>query len=120
MMRVADLHHQIRDRELQLMRPQLPGFVLRREAEPRPEIEQDIRGLRDDALAGFQDRRRERRMLLALARDELRGCLVAALARHIDIVGAGLFQREAHELTATLYRRPVIKLVEHKLASSCA
>src|ERR1700730_11042384 len=115
MMRVVDLYHQIRDGELQLMRPQLPGFIFRRETKPRPKIEQYVRGLRDDALAGFQDRRRERRMLFAFARNEFRGCLVAALARDVDVIGAGLFQREADELAAPLYRRPVIKFVAHGL-----
>ena len=117
MMRVVDFHHQVGDGELQLMRPQPPGLVLRREAEPRPEIEQDVRGLRDDVLAGFQDRRRERRMLFALALHEGDVRLAAALARDVDIVGAGLLQREADEFAAPLDGRPVIEFVAHGFAS---
>jgi hypothetical protein len=53
-MGVVDLHHQVRDGELQLVRPQPLRLALRREAEARPEIQQDISGLCDDVLAGLR------------------------------------------------------------------
>src|SRR3954454_12013835 len=117
MMRVVDFDDEVRDGELQLMHPQPLGLVLRREPEPRAEPVEDQRGLRDDRFAGFQDRRREWRMLLAPALHEGDVALSAALARDVDIVGARLFEREANELTAPLNGRPVIKLVTHDVLS---
>ena len=35
------------------------------------------------------------------------------VARHVDIVGAGLLQRQAHELAAALDPRPIVELVTH-------
>ena len=67
-------------------------------------------------LAGAQERRGERRARDARAVDELhhrRHAALAAPARHIDVVGAGFFQREAHELAAPLDRRPVVEFVAH-------
>ena len=61
-MRVVDFDHEIADRELQLVRPQLAGLIARRERQPGAEIEQDVRGLRDHQLAGLEEGRRERRM----------------------------------------------------------
>ncbi len=49
-----NLDHEIGDGELQLISPQSAGFVAR-EDQTRPEIEQDIRGLRDDELADLED-----------------------------------------------------------------
>src|SRR3954454_4420275 len=117
MMRVVDFDDEVRDGELQLMHPQPPGLVLRREPEPRAEPVEDQRGLRDDGLAGFQDRRREWRMLLAPALHEGDVALSASLARDIDIVGACLFKCEADEFAASLNGRPVIKLVAHDVLS---
>ena len=65
-MGVVNAHDEIGDRELQLMRPQPPHFVARREFVARTEEEQDFRGLRDDELAGFEEWRRVRRMRDAL------------------------------------------------------
>ena len=56
MMGVVDLDHEIGDGELQLVRPQPPRLVARRQVQLRPEIEQNVRGLRDDELAGLEDR----------------------------------------------------------------
>src|SRR5215217_7840126 len=58
MVRVVNFHDEVRDGELELVRPQPPCFVLRREAEARSKIKQNVRGLRDEALAVFQSRRR--------------------------------------------------------------
>src|SRR5688572_30751570 len=95
------------------MHPQPPLFVPWRQAEARPEIVQDVRGLRDCQLAGFENRRSEWRMFLALAPDQLVNHAIAALARHVDVVGARLFQRKPDEFAAPLNFRPVIKLVAH-------
>ena len=43
-----------------------------------------------------------------------RHAALASPARHVDIVGAGLFQRQPDELAATLDRGPVIELVAHR------
>src|SRR5207253_10553369 len=39
---------------------------------------------------------------------------LASPARHVDIVGAGLFQRQPDEFAAALDRGPVIELVAHR------
>src|SRR5215213_4479423 len=114
MMRVVDLHHEIRDGELQLMRPQPSRLVLRSKTKPRPKIKQDIRGLCDDQLARLEDWRGERWMLLAFALDQLLDHVITALARHIDVIGTCLFQREPYEFAATLDIGPVVKLVAHR------
>src|SRR6202020_1661513 len=80
------------------------------------EIEQDVRGLGDDELAGFEVRRREWRPRAALIVDEFhhrRRAAFALAARHIDIIGAGFFQRQTDEFAAPLDLRPVVKLVTH-------
>ena len=68
MMRVVNLLDEIRHRQLQLMQPEPPGFVRRREFEPRAETEQDVRDLRDREPARFQKRRRIRRPLFLVQR----------------------------------------------------
>ena len=45
---ILNLDHEIRDRKLQLVRPESAGFVARGEFQARAEIEQDIRRLGDD------------------------------------------------------------------------
>ena len=114
-MRVVGLVDEIGDRQLQLMRPQ-PARP-RRAARGRaaPEIEQDVRGLRD------QHRRRPsgkaaQRAACAAAAPSISRCIAAtplAAARDVDIFGARLLQRQAHEFAAPLNRRPVIELVGH-------
>src|SRR6202050_302456 len=116
MMGVVDIHDEVGNGELQLMRPQLSGLVARREIQPLPEIEQNIRSLRDDELAGFEKRRRVRRPRAALVLEYLhhrRHAAPARPARDIDVIGAGLFEREADEFAAALDAGPVIKLVAH-------
>src|SRR5712691_2880259 len=123
MMGVVDVGDEIGDGELQLMRPQRAGFVARRKPKTRAEVEQDIRGLADDEPAGLQERRRIGRMRDAPAVEELHHRRYAALAspaRHVDVVGARLLQREADEFAAALDGRPVIELVAHGDAPSVA
>ena len=86
-----DFDDEVRDGELQLMHPEPLGLILWRKAQPRPEPVQDQCGLRNDGLSGFEDRRREGRMLPALALDERDVALTALLPRDIDIVGTGFF-----------------------------
>src|SRR5262245_26869898 len=98
------------------MHPQPSRLVAWRKTQPRTEIEQDVGGLADHELAGAQERWRERRAFDALSVDELhhRRHAAFATARHVDIVGAGLLQRQPHELAAPLDRRPVVELVAHR------
>ncbi len=58
--RVVHLRDVVRDRQLQLMRPQPAGFVLGREPVPPAEKQQDVGSLADDELAGLEIGRRER------------------------------------------------------------
>src|SRR5262249_14075621 len=85
-------------------------------AAPPAEKKQDVGGLADDPLARLEERWRKRRMRAASALDEFhhRGnAALAAPARHVDVVGARLLQRETDELAAPLDRRPVIEFVAH-------
>jgi hypothetical protein len=108
------LLHQIGDRELQLVRPQLPVFGLRREAVPPAEVEQNVRGLRDDELPSLEEWRSERRILLARTGHHCEQPLLAAsLARDIDKVRTDILQRQPDEFTPALDVRPVIELVAH-------
>ena len=118
MVRVVDLDDEIGDGELELMRPKPSRLVARRQIQARAEIEQDIRGLRDDELAGFEERRRKRRPRAALVVDDFhhrRHAGFAFAARDIDIVGAGFFQRQPDELAASLDRS-----ASNKARSACA
>src|SRR5262245_47286373 len=53
----------IGNRQLQLICPDPGRLVFRHETKPRPKKLENVGGLRDQELAGFQKRRRERRML---------------------------------------------------------
>src|SRR5262245_17323389 len=53
----------IGDRQLQLICPEPGRLVFRHETKAGPQKLENVRGLRDQKLTGFQKRRRERRML---------------------------------------------------------
>ena len=98
------------------MHPQPSGLVAWRQPETPAEVKENVRGLGDDELAGFEERRREWRARDATAVDELqhrRQAALAAAARHVDIVGARLLQRQPDEFAAALDRWPVVELVAH-------
>src|SRR4029077_12432742 len=119
MVGAVDMGDEVGDGELQLMRPQSSRLVARCQIEPRTEIEQNIRGLGNDDLAGFEKRRRVRRPRAASVLEQFhhrRHAALARMARDIDIIGSGLFEREADELPAALYARPVVKFVAHRLS----
>src|SRR5262249_4537566 len=82
-------------------------------------VKQDVGGLRDDELAGSQERRRIRRAQRARVVHELHHRLDATLAaaRHVDVIGAGLLEREPDELAATLNVRPIVGFVAHRAVS---
>ena len=116
MVRVVDVGDHVGDGELQLMRPQPAGLVAGTEIEARAEIEKNVGGLRDDEAAGFQKRRRIGRARGALVFKKLHHCRHAAFAGtagNVDVVGAGLFERQPDELAAALNGRPVVKLIAH-------
>jgi hypothetical protein len=120
MVRVVNLDNQIGDGELELVRPKPSFFVAGRQIQARAEIEQDIRRLRDDELAGFEERRRKRRPRAALVVDDFhhrRHAGFAFAARDIDVICAGFFQRQPNKLAASLDGRMVVKLVAHTLGS---
>ena len=115
-MSVVDLHEEVGNGELQLVRPQPAGLVARGKPEARPKIVQDQRGLRDHELAGLQKRRGVGRMRRSLAIEQPHHCGHTARARpsrHVDVVGAAFFERKPHEFAAALDRRPVVELIAH-------
>src|SRR5437660_11185684 len=61
-MRIVGFIDDIGDRQLQLMRPEPSRLVARREPMTPPEIEEDVRGLRDQYLAILEKRRGKRPM----------------------------------------------------------
>ena len=61
-MRVVRLVDDVGNRQLQLMRPEPTCFVARREAKSPAEVKQDVRGLRDEYLTIFEERRGERQV----------------------------------------------------------
>lgn len=61
MMGVVRFDDEVRKCELELMRPQAARVPLRSKTVAFTEEEQDVRGLPDQAVAGLQERRRERR-----------------------------------------------------------
>ena len=75
---------------------------------------ENVRGLRDQDVAVLEEGRGKRRMLSARSvHQKLHRRHAAAVARDIDVFGAGLLQGEAHEFAAPLNRRPVIELICH-------
>ena len=115
------LGDEIGDGELQAVGEPAQRFVLRREAEFRPEIEEDVGHMRDDQRAVLQERRREGDVRFGCALHERHHLIGAAtgLARDVDIVRAGLFQRQPHEFSAPLDAVPVVKFVGHGVLDSC-
>src|SRR4030095_6512260 len=63
MVRLARFIQPIGNRQLQLICPEPGSLVFRHETKPGPKKLENIGGLGDQEFAGFQKRRRERRML---------------------------------------------------------
>ena len=82
----------------------------------RSEIEQDVGGLPDHELAGFEERRRKRRRAATRLHHLHHRGHAALAARNVGIVGAGLFQREADIFAAALDARPVQEFIAHGAA----
>src|SRR5207237_8289595 len=103
-----------RDGELLLVQPQARRLSLRCKPEARREVEKHVRRLRDDQLAGAQERRRERPSLHRAAFHHMHhGLHALRTSAHIDVIGASVLERETDEFAAALDGRPVVKLVSH-------
>jgi len=118
MMRVVHLGEEVRDGQLHLMGPQQTTFIFGREAVTAAEKQQDVRGLRDDELASFEIRRRERNRawMRAVERSVERlfaAAFVLGQARDINVRDGCVLERQPHEFAAPLNRRPVMQLVLH-------
>src|SRR5690606_16658757 len=110
-MRVVRLLDEVGDGELELVGPEPARLVRRGKAVPAAKIEEDVRGLADEEPAGLEKGWCEGRALDPAAVEEAQHrAHAAAPPRHIDIVGAGILEREANELAPPLYLRPVVKL----------
>src|SRR5438876_232738 len=99
------------------MRPEPPRLARRGETVAIAEEQQDVRGLADEEATRLEERRRKRRPLGLLVAEQ-REHRALVVARDVDIVGAGLFERQAHELAASLDGGPVIELVAHGSSQS--
>jgi len=91
---------------LQLVHPQAARVGARRQAVLLAQVEQDVGHLADDQLAGLQEGRREGRIFLDVERRHQQ-VDPAFAARHVDVVGARFFQRQADEFAAALDARPI-------------
>jgi hypothetical protein len=72
----------------------------------------------DDLAARLQERWREGLRALAAAIQERLHHRIAVRPRHVDVVGAGIFQRQPHELATALDAGPVIQRVLHGSVSA--
>src|SRR3989338_3491103 len=99
------------------MYPVALPFIIRRKAEPRPQVVQDVGGLADYETAMLEKRWRELRMFdirsVQIGNDRIRPQARSALACDIDVIGARLLEREPHEFAASLIGVTVIKFVSH-------
>src|ERR1700687_2021155 len=99
------------------MCPEALAFIVRREAEPRPEVMQDIGGLADYKISMLEKRRRELRMLdirsFQIGHHRIRPQARSALACDIDVIGPRFLEREPHEFAASLIGVSVVQLVSH-------
>ncbi len=114
--RVVDLVDEVRDGELELVRPAPPLLVRGRQPEAGAEELQHVHRLRDQRVARAHDGRREGRLVEGLVAEELhhgRGPAAprGGQARDVHVVGARVFEGEADELAAPLDRGPVEQLV---------
>ena len=97
------------------MQPQPAGFIARAEFQAGPKIKKDIGDLRDDQLAGFQKRRRERRMFVTPAAHHCKHSIhTTRFAGDIIISGARIFERQPHEFAPSLDFRPIEQLIAHE------
>src|SRR6267378_968653 len=113
--RVVRFDQPVGHRELELVRPEAGFLAFRHQAVARGEPEEDVRRLRDHELPRLEERRRVGHAPLRLAFQEAHQHRNAAprVSRDIDVFGSRFLQREPHEFSAALYRRPVIELVAH-------
>src|SRR6185437_581308 len=117
MVGVVNLDQKIGEGQLQLMRPEPAGLLLRGEPETRAQEQQDVGRLADHQPTGLQERRCEGAVGgLSIVENAHEGGdpePLAALARYVDILGTRLLQREPHVFAATLDLWPVEELVDH-------
>src|SRR5215468_984974 len=110
---VVNLNQKIGDRQLQLVCPQAGRILARCQSVAGADEEQDIRGLRDDLLTCFEERRRKGRGLEPGSIELLEQWRYARTAGYIGVGDAGLLERQANEFPAALNVRPIIKLIGH-------
>src|SRR5690349_311867 len=118
MMRVEDFDIEIEDGERELMGPDAPGCIARREVEAGPEKHQDVRRLRDALPAGLEHWHCEGRALALRLEHALDRRVAAAIrlvqAGHVGIVSAAFLQCQTNEFAAALDAWPVVELVVHR------
>src|SRR6476659_8318573 len=100
------------------MHPEPACLGFRRKTVTRAKIEQDVGGLSDHPLAGFQEWRRERWRGFSVYFLDIHhshhGRQAATGSRDIGIVRAGLLEGEPDVFTAALDAGPVIEFVAHR------
>lgn len=118
-MSIVDLLDEIREGQLELMSPQSTSFVLRCEVMTRTEKQENIRGLTDQKIAGFQKWRGERRTVNPVAIENSHerrnaGAFFFRSSRDIEVFGTGFLKGQADELSAALDGRPVVEFIGHE------
>ncbi len=112
------LGHQISDGQLQLQCLHPPRGRLRHQVKRRAEKIQDRGDLCNDLAARLQEWRREGLRTFTAAIEKRLHHRIAVHPRHVDVVGAGIFQRQAHELATALDAGPVVQRVLHGRVST--
>src|SRR2546422_11178815 len=97
------------------MCPEPARFAFRYETQPGREELENIGGLRNQELAGFQKRRSKRWMFQRRLFEELHdpGTAKIRIARDVDVIRAGIFQRKANELAAALNGWLIVQFITH-------
>ncbi len=113
-MRIVRLLDDVGDRQLELVGVKAARLVVGHETVTRPEVEKNVRGLRDDERSRSEERRCERaepRRMQELHHRLHPAPFGLGAARDVDVGGVCLFEREANELSPPLNRRPIKELV---------
>src|SRR5919106_1017468 len=98
------------------MRPEAARFAFRHETQPGREELENVGGLGNQELAGFQERRGKWGMFQRRVFEEFHdpGTAEVRIAGDIDVIRPGIFQRKANELATPLDRRLIVQFITHE------
>ena len=117
--RVVRFGHHVGNGQLDLLRPDPRRLAAGYQLQLRGQVLQDGGRLSDPHTAMLQKGRRERRMRKSVVLQTAQHCphtLPRGLRAtcHVDVRGAGRFERKPDEFAAALNRRPVMEFISHE------